>query len=135
MICVHFFCLLSPFCQQISIAVGLAGFACLMLVVLFLLLNKYGRHSKFGMKGKQPVYLLLVFLQICHVFSKTPSSCVKFSVNDKNAGTAKIASYCLAKSKDSYWVILWSSTWAPILCTDLLATVPDSNICVCVHKI
>uniref|UniRef100_A0A671XTC7 Tyrosine-protein kinase receptor n=1 Tax=Sparus aurata TaxID=8175 RepID=A0A671XTC7_SPAAU len=35
----------------ISIAVGLAGFACLMLVVLFLLLNKYGRHSKFGMKG------------------------------------------------------------------------------------
>ncbi|XP_070828085.1 NT-3 growth factor receptor-like [Chaetodon trifascialis] len=35
----------------VSIAVGLAGFACVMLVVLFLLINKYGRHSKFGMKG------------------------------------------------------------------------------------
>ncbi|XP_068595081.1 NT-3 growth factor receptor-like [Brachionichthys hirsutus] len=35
----------------VSIAVGLAGFACVMLVVLFLLLNKYGRRSKFGMKG------------------------------------------------------------------------------------
>lgn len=32
---------------------GLAGFACVMLVVLFLLINKYGRHSKFGMKGKE----------------------------------------------------------------------------------
>uniref|UniRef100_A0A671XX67 Tyrosine-protein kinase receptor n=1 Tax=Sparus aurata TaxID=8175 RepID=A0A671XX67_SPAAU len=39
----------------ISIAVGLAGFACLMLVVLFLLLNKYGRHSKFGMKDVQHI--------------------------------------------------------------------------------
>uniref|UniRef100_A0A3P8UMU9 Ig-like domain-containing protein n=1 Tax=Cynoglossus semilaevis TaxID=244447 RepID=A0A3P8UMU9_CYNSE len=38
----------------ISIAVGLAGFACVMLVVLFLLINKYGRRSKFGMKGKKP---------------------------------------------------------------------------------
>ncbi|XP_032380206.1 NT-3 growth factor receptor isoform X2 [Etheostoma spectabile] len=35
----------------VSIAVGLAGFACVMLVVLFLLVNKYGRRSKFGMKG------------------------------------------------------------------------------------
>uniref|UniRef100_A0A3Q3M4S9 Tyrosine-protein kinase receptor n=1 Tax=Mastacembelus armatus TaxID=205130 RepID=A0A3Q3M4S9_9TELE len=35
----------------VSIAVGLAGFACVMLVVLFLLINKYGRHSKFGLKG------------------------------------------------------------------------------------
>ncbi|XP_074487627.1 NT-3 growth factor receptor-like isoform X2 [Sebastes fasciatus] len=35
----------------VSIAVGLAGFACLMLLVLFLLINKYGRRSKFGMKG------------------------------------------------------------------------------------
>ncbi|KAA8590714.1 hypothetical protein FQN60_014648 [Etheostoma spectabile] len=34
----------------VSIAVGLAGFACVMLVVLFLLVNKYGRRSKFGMK-------------------------------------------------------------------------------------
>eukprot|EP00064_Thunnus_orientalis_P001164 superscaffoldBa00000076_g1166 len=35
----------------VSIAVGLAGFACVMLVVLFLLINKYGRRSKFGMKA------------------------------------------------------------------------------------
>uniref|UniRef100_A0AAX7UMJ9 Tyrosine-protein kinase receptor n=1 Tax=Astatotilapia calliptera TaxID=8154 RepID=A0AAX7UMJ9_ASTCA len=36
----------------VSIAVGLAGFALsLMLVVLFLLINKYGGRSKFGMKG------------------------------------------------------------------------------------
>ncbi|XP_034540648.1 NT-3 growth factor receptor [Notolabrus celidotus] len=35
----------------VSIAVGLAGFACVMLVVVFLLFNKYGRRSKFGMKG------------------------------------------------------------------------------------
>lgn len=41
---------LSPL--QVSIAVGLAGFACVLLVVLFVLINKYGRRSKFGMKGK-----------------------------------------------------------------------------------
>ncbi|TKS74063.1 NT-3 growth factor receptor [Collichthys lucidus] len=35
----------------VSIAVGLAGFACVMLVVLFLLINKYGRRSKFGIKA------------------------------------------------------------------------------------
>ncbi|XP_034089855.1 NT-3 growth factor receptor-like, partial [Gymnodraco acuticeps] len=36
----------------VSIAVGLAGFACVLLLVLFVLINKYGRRSKFGMKGK-----------------------------------------------------------------------------------
>ncbi|XP_075413569.1 NT-3 growth factor receptor isoform X3 [Tenrec ecaudatus] len=35
----------------VSIAVGLAAFACVLLVVLFILINKYGRRSKFGMKG------------------------------------------------------------------------------------
>ncbi|KAM8972304.1 NT-3 growth factor receptor isoform 2-T2 [Pelodytes ibericus] len=35
----------------VSIAVGLAAFACVLLVVLFIVINKYGRHSKFGMKG------------------------------------------------------------------------------------
>ncbi|KAM4619141.1 LOW QUALITY PROTEIN: NT-3 growth factor receptor-like [Polymixia lowei] len=40
---------LSPF--TVSIAVGLAGLACVMLVILFVLINKYGRRSKFGMKG------------------------------------------------------------------------------------
>ncbi|KAI1904527.1 hypothetical protein AGOR_G00006560 [Albula goreensis] len=35
----------------VSIAVGLAGFACVLLLVLFILINKYGRRSKFGMKG------------------------------------------------------------------------------------
>ncbi|KAL2093487.1 hypothetical protein ACEWY4_010799 [Coilia grayii] len=34
----------------VSIAVGLAGFACLLLVIMFVLINKYGRRSKFGMK-------------------------------------------------------------------------------------
>ncbi|NXX43785.1 NTRK3 factor, partial [Tricholaema leucomelas] len=36
---------------QVSIAVGLAAFACVLLVVLFIMINKYGRRSKFGMKG------------------------------------------------------------------------------------
>ncbi|KAM7002473.1 NT-3 growth factor receptor-like isoform 3-T3 [Tautogolabrus adspersus] len=35
----------------VSLAVGLAGVACVMLVILFLLMNKYGPRSKFGMKG------------------------------------------------------------------------------------
>ncbi|XP_075886883.1 NT-3 growth factor receptor [Nelusetta ayraudi] len=35
----------------VSIAVGLVGFACFLLLVLFVLINKYGRRSKFGMKG------------------------------------------------------------------------------------
>uniref|UniRef100_A0A672JG08 Tyrosine-protein kinase receptor n=1 Tax=Salarias fasciatus TaxID=181472 RepID=A0A672JG08_SALFA len=35
----------------VSTAVGLAGFACVMLVVLSLIISKYGRRSKFGMKG------------------------------------------------------------------------------------
>lgn len=38
--------------SQVSIAVGLAAFACVLLVVLFIMINKYGRRSKFGMKGK-----------------------------------------------------------------------------------
>lgn len=37
---------------QVSIAVGLAAFACVLLVVLFIMINKYGRRSKFGMKGE-----------------------------------------------------------------------------------
>uniref|UniRef100_A0A665VKV3 Tyrosine-protein kinase receptor n=1 Tax=Echeneis naucrates TaxID=173247 RepID=A0A665VKV3_ECHNA len=36
---------------QVTMAVCLAVFACVMLVVLFFFINKYGRHSKFGMKG------------------------------------------------------------------------------------
>ncbi|XP_029378233.1 NT-3 growth factor receptor-like isoform X1 [Echeneis naucrates] len=35
----------------VTMAVCLAVFACVMLVVLFFFINKYGRHSKFGMKG------------------------------------------------------------------------------------
>ncbi|XP_030045569.1 NT-3 growth factor receptor isoform X2 [Microcaecilia unicolor] len=35
----------------VSIAVGLAAFACVLLVALFIVINKYGRRSKFGMKG------------------------------------------------------------------------------------
>uniref|UniRef100_A0A3B3US42 Tyrosine-protein kinase receptor n=1 Tax=Poecilia latipinna TaxID=48699 RepID=A0A3B3US42_9TELE len=36
---------------QVSMAVGLAVFACVILVVLFVLINKYGRRSKFIIKG------------------------------------------------------------------------------------
>uniref|UniRef100_A0A8B9J8J6 Tyrosine-protein kinase receptor n=1 Tax=Astyanax mexicanus TaxID=7994 RepID=A0A8B9J8J6_ASTMX len=32
-------------------AVGLAGFGCVFLIVMFVLINKYGRRNKFGMKG------------------------------------------------------------------------------------
>ncbi|TWW67184.1 NT-3 growth factor receptor [Takifugu flavidus] len=46
----------------VSIAVGLAGFACILLLVLFVLINKYGRRSKFGMKGKS----LLIAIQAEH---------------------------------------------------------------------
>uniref|UniRef100_A0A8C6MFR6 Tyrosine-protein kinase receptor n=1 Tax=Nothobranchius furzeri TaxID=105023 RepID=A0A8C6MFR6_NOTFU len=35
----------------VFIAVGLATFACVILVILFLLINKYGRRSKFNIKG------------------------------------------------------------------------------------
>ncbi|KAK7176816.1 hypothetical protein R3I93_000917 [Phoxinus phoxinus] len=34
-----------------SIAVGLAGFGCVFLVVIFVLINKYSRRNKFGIKG------------------------------------------------------------------------------------
>lgn len=43
---------------QVSIAVGLAAFACVLLVVLFIMINKYGRRSKFGMKGTLSVVSL-----------------------------------------------------------------------------
>ncbi|XP_051916814.1 NT-3 growth factor receptor-like [Hippocampus zosterae] len=39
----------------VYIAVGLAGFACVILVIIFLLINKCGRHSKFRMKGPAAV--------------------------------------------------------------------------------
>ncbi|XP_030434153.1 NT-3 growth factor receptor isoform X3 [Gopherus evgoodei] len=39
----------------VSIAVGLAAFACVLLVVLFIMINKYGRRSKFGMKDVQHI--------------------------------------------------------------------------------
>lgn len=42
----------KAFSFQVSIAVGLAAFACVLLVVLFIMINKYGRRSKFGMKGR-----------------------------------------------------------------------------------
>ncbi|KAI4560014.1 hypothetical protein MJT46_012252 [Ovis ammon polii x Ovis aries] len=44
----------------VSIAVGLAAFACVLLVVLFIMINKYGRRSKFGMKeSSMPCFLFL----------------------------------------------------------------------------
>ncbi|KAK1887796.1 NT-3 growth factor receptor, partial [Dissostichus eleginoides] len=35
---------------RVSVAVGLAAFACVVLVLLFLFINQYGRRSKFGLK-------------------------------------------------------------------------------------
>uniref|UniRef100_A0AAZ3PXN5 receptor protein-tyrosine kinase n=1 Tax=Oncorhynchus tshawytscha TaxID=74940 RepID=A0AAZ3PXN5_ONCTS len=35
----------------VSIAVGLAGFTSVLLIVLFILINKYGRRNKYGLKG------------------------------------------------------------------------------------
>ncbi|XP_027018432.1 NT-3 growth factor receptor [Tachysurus fulvidraco] len=34
-----------------SIAVGMAAFGCVFLIVMFVLINKYGRRNKYGMKG------------------------------------------------------------------------------------
>ncbi|KAB0346626.1 hypothetical protein FD754_011483 [Muntiacus muntjak] len=65
----------------VSIAVGLAAFACVLLVVLFIMINKYGRRSKFGMKGKGPMQGILA-----------PSS-IQSSRNDAN-------SIMIAKSAD-----------------------------------
>lgn len=41
---------------------GLAAFACVLLVVLFVMINKYGRRSKFGMKGEVGFSWLRVLL-------------------------------------------------------------------------
>ncbi|XP_056317034.1 NT-3 growth factor receptor isoform X1 [Danio aesculapii] len=41
-----------------SIAVGLAGFGCVFLIVIFVLINKYSRRNKFGIKG--PVTVISV---------------------------------------------------------------------------
>lgn len=49
LVCVDLELALFP---QVSMAVGLAVFACVILVVLFVLINKYGRRSKFIIKGE-----------------------------------------------------------------------------------
>ncbi|KAL7980140.1 hypothetical protein Chor_001408 [Crotalus horridus] len=48
----------------VSIAVGLAAFACVLLVVLFIMINKYGRRSKFGMKGTNQSFLPTPFNEV-----------------------------------------------------------------------
>lgn len=61
--------LLTAACHsQVSIAVGLVGFACFLLLVLFVLINKYGRRSKFGMKGKSALLVGQQQLALCRVF-------------------------------------------------------------------
>lgn len=42
------FCLLG----QVSVAVGLALFACTFLLIMILIINKCGQHSKFGLHRK-----------------------------------------------------------------------------------
>lgn len=50
---------------QVSVAVGVAGFACVMLTVFFLLI-KYRRRSKFSMKGETLfLNILVVASHIC----------------------------------------------------------------------
>ncbi|EPY85577.1 hypothetical protein CB1_000370009 [Camelus ferus] len=51
----------------VSIAVGLAAFACVLLVVLFIMINKYGRRSKFGMKEISMSCLLFLSLLLLDV--------------------------------------------------------------------
>lgn len=47
MLSANLFCL-----QQVSVAVGLAVFACTFLFIMFLIINKCGQHSKFGIHRK-----------------------------------------------------------------------------------
>lgn len=47
-----------PRCQQVSVAVALAVFACLSLSVMLILLNKCGRRSKFGINRESPPALV-----------------------------------------------------------------------------
>ena len=38
--------------EQVSVAVGLAVFACTFLLIMVLVINKCGQHSKFGIHRK-----------------------------------------------------------------------------------
>lgn len=40
--------------EQVSVAVGLAVFACTFLLIMVLVINKCGQHSKFGIHRKLP---------------------------------------------------------------------------------
>ncbi|MBN3312337.1 NTRK3 factor, partial [Atractosteus spatula] len=61
----------------VSIAVGLAGFACVLLVVLFVLINKYGRRSKFGMKDTLCVQVPAVDSAVVPL--STVASCILYA--------------------------------------------------------
>ncbi len=43
-----------------SIAVCLAGFGCVFLIVIFVLINKYSRRNKFGIKGMTRVFFCII---------------------------------------------------------------------------
>ncbi len=43
-----------------SIAVCLAGFGCVFLIVIFVLINKYSRRNKFGIKGMTRVFCCII---------------------------------------------------------------------------
>lgn len=75
----QFHCLDSRFSFQVSIAVGLAAFACVLLVVLFIMINKYGRRSKFGMKGTCSLFPLAGgTFQDCQVLIAPMERCCGF---------------------------------------------------------
>lgn len=55
--------------EQVSVAVGLALFACTFLLIMILVINKCGQHSKFGIHRK-----------LKHIISFT--ACIKWPLVD-----------------------------------------------------
>ncbi|KAF5887565.1 NT-3 growth factor receptor-like, partial [Clarias magur] len=71
----------------VSIAVGLAGFGCVLLLVMFVLINKYGRRSKFGMKVPRSLFVMIANVSIpivlnAQILAESRSSSLLFSKGD-----------------------------------------------------
>ncbi|KAK3533041.1 hypothetical protein QTP70_006570 [Hemibagrus guttatus] len=69
-----------------SIAVGLAAFGCVFLIVMFVLINKYGRRNKYGMKVFDQSMALISKVQCFHR-SQQPFSIISL-LSCKSAGEA-----------------------------------------------
>lgn len=50
-----------PLFEQVSVAVGLAVFACTFLLIMVLIINKCGHHSKFGIHRKLFQHIIEIF--------------------------------------------------------------------------